>query len=107
MLDGVEHYVANRTTAPLPAPGWYPDPGGANRPANSLRPFVILAIAGAVTFIVMAVLMQLTFYAPTVGRSGSLWWFVVSVALFLIASASIVATIVGISGTLVRSVRRH
>jgi uncharacterized membrane protein YccF (DUF307 family) len=44
--------------------------------------------------------------ANSVG-SGALWFQVVGFVLFLVWLASIVATIVGIIGTVVRSVRHH
>jgi hypothetical protein len=113
-----------RITAPLPPPGWYPDPGGANTqryfdgtkwgpllppsvqpkrpgPAKSPWPFVIMACAGPVTFIVTYFLMQLAFGAAD-SAGGALGFQIVGFVLFLVWLASIAATIVGIIGTVVR-----
>jgi hypothetical protein len=76
-------------------------------PAKSPRPFVIMAVAGPVTFIVTFILMQLAFGASASAGFGSLWFQVVGYVLFLVWLASIVATIVGAIGTVVRSVRQH
>jgi len=130
-------------TAPLPPPGWYPDPGGANTqryfdgakwtdqlapfnppsgppplppskwqrkrpgPAKSPWPFVIMAIAGPPTAIVTFVLMQLAFGAADSAGSPTLLFQIVGFVLFLVWLASIAATIVGIVGAIVRSVRQR
>src|ERR1700732_5075766 len=87
---------------PLPPPTWQPKRPGT---AKSPWPFVIMAIAGPVTFIVSFVLMNLAFDAAEGAGSGSLWFNVAGFVLFVVWLASIVATIVGIVGTVVRIVR--
>jgi len=99
VLDGVEDYVVN-SPGSSPPPKSQPERPG---PAKSPRPFVIMAIAGAVTFIVMYLLMQLS-YDPAAGGVPGLGF--VALAVFLIWLASILATLVGIIGTVVRSVRQ-
>ena len=127
-------------TAPLPPPGWYPDPGGANTqryfdgtkwtdqlapfnppyspgplpppksrpgPTKSLWPFAIMAIVGPVIALVTFVIMQLAFGAADSAESGILWFQILGFVSFLVWLASIVATIVGIIGTVVRSVRQN
>jgi Na+/phosphate symporter len=70
-----------------------------------------MAIAGLVTCIVMFVLTKLAFGAAERGaESGSLWFEVIGFAFFLVYLASIAATTVGITGTVVtvvRSIRQH
>jgi heme exporter protein D len=61
-----------------------------------------MAIAGLVTLIVAFVLMELAFQ-----RFDSVWGEVAGLVLFLVWLASIVVTIVGVIGTVVRSVRQH
>jgi hypothetical protein len=89
---------------PLPPPKRQPKRPG---PAKSPWPFVIMAIVGPPTSIVAFVVMQLAFGAANSAGSGTLWFQIVGFALFLVWLASIVATIVGIIGAVVRSVRQH
>jgi heme exporter protein D len=51
--------------------------------------------------------MQLAFSAANSAGSGSLWFQIAGFVLFLVWLASMVATIVGIIGAVVRSVRQH
>jgi hypothetical protein len=84
--------------------------GGSEYVKNtrSSRPFVLMAIAGPVTGIVTFVLMQLAFGAAADSAgSGSLWLEIVGFLLFVVWLASIVATIVGIIGAVVRRVGQH
>ena len=83
--------------------------GNVNDQARpSLRwPFVIMAIAGPPTAIVTFVLMQLAFGAADSAGSPTLLFQIVGFVLFLVWLASIAATIVGIVGAIVRSVRQR
>lgn len=66
----------------------------------------MMAITGPVVAIVTFVLMQLAFGAAAGAGSGSLWFEIVGFVLFVIWLASLVATIVGIIGTVVWGVRQ-
>lgn len=74
------------------------------RQAKSVRPFVIMAIAGPVIALVSFILMQLAFGAADSGGSGTLLFQILGFVLFLVWLASIPATIVGIIVAIVRSV---
>lgn len=65
-----------------------------------------MAITGPVIAPVTFVLMQLAFEAGDSAESGTLWFQIGGFVLFLFWLASIVATIVGIVGAIVRAVRR-
>jgi hypothetical protein len=110
---------------PKPAPGWYPDPSGANTQryfdgtkwtdqlapfsglpapqpraaARARRLFVYIAIGGAVGGFLSFILMQLAFGAAA---DGSLGFEVLGFALFVVFLVSVVATLVGIIGAIVR-----
>lgn len=85
---------------PAPVPSTHPT---LPRQAKSPRPFVMLAIIGPVVAIVAFVLMQLAFGAAADGTgSGSLWLEIVGFVLFVVWLASIVVTVVGVIGALVR-----
>ncbi len=68
-----------------------------------LRPFVIMLIAGSITAIVSFFLMQL---ALNVHNFMPLVFHIVGFVLFVVWLASIVATVVGLIGTIVRIVRQ-
>ena len=112
-------------TAPLPPPGWYLDPRGANaqryfdgtqwtdrvaqQPQPPLPPprrFVIMAIAGPLTALVTFILMQLAFGAGSHEGSWTQSLQMLGFVFFVLWLASIVATIVGIIALIVRSVRQ-
>jgi hypothetical protein len=77
-----------------------PDPPPARRQgqAKTPQPFVKLAIAAAVATVVAFVLTQLLF-----GIGG--WLDVVGYMAFAVTLGSVVVTIVGVIGAIVRSVR--
>lgn len=93
--------LAPFSTPPIPTftPG-----GTVNRGRKSPRRFVILAIAGFVGGFVTFVLMQLAFSAASEG-SGALFFEIVGFALFIVWLVSIVATVVGVIGAIVRAVQ--
>jgi len=68
---------------------------------------VILAIAGAVAAIASFVLMQMALNVRSNAGSAPFLFHIVGLVLFLVWLASIVATIVGIVGTVARSVRQR
>jgi hypothetical protein len=106
-------------TYPPPAPGWYPDPSGAAgqrywdgknwgpvapaAPAakrrGGARPFLLLAIVGAVVGVLAFVLMNLFF------AGGGAFLNVLGFLAFAACICSVVATIVGVIGALSRRIR--
>lgn len=86
------NHVGNDMTAPPPPPSRKP-----------VRPFVIMLVAGLIVAIVSFFLMQL---ALNVHGFMPLVFHIVGFVLFLVWLASIVATIVGLVGTIVRIARR-
>lgn len=73
---------------------------------KSPRPFVIMAIVAPVLFFVTYILMQLAFGAADTAHSGRLMFQIGVFAMFLAGLASIVVTVVGIVGAILRTVRR-
>jgi hypothetical protein len=122
-------------TAPPPPPGWYPDPGAAytqryfdgtdwtdqlaprypslpppKRPAKSLQPFAIMAIAGLPTALAAFIAMQCAFSAAGGSADGSPWQLplqIIGEVLFLVYLASLVAILAGVIGAIVRSIRQR
>lgn len=127
-------------TAPMPAPGWYPDPSGTNTqryfdgqrwtehlapspdargpivspaatngiPAprrKTLRPFVILLVAGLAVAVVSFVAMQLAFGAASDGDAPVAE--VLGFVAFGIWAAGVVAFLVGVIGAVVRAARNR
>jgi hypothetical protein len=66
-----------------------------------------MAIGGPITALVTYVIMQLAFSAADSGGSGTLIFQIIGFVAFLLWLASVVATIVGIIGTVVWAVRQR
>ncbi|OBG25435.1 DUF2510 domain-containing protein [Mycobacterium sp. E3198] len=100
-----DHVAPIAPRIPPPGPGDAPNRQPSAR--KSLRPFLIMAIGGPPTAIVTFILMQLAFGAANRGGSGTLIFQISGFVLFLLWLASAVATIVGVVGAIVRSVRQQ